>query len=276
MLDIISAIILGAVQGLSEFLPISSSGHLALVQYILGVDTGLVFDTVLHIGTLVAVFTFFWNDIVNIIKGFILSIIDLTESRQLFIDEIRDNKYKRMPWLIIIGTIPVGITGLFLKDYIETIFRGALPIGVFLIITGILLYVSERYPTGDTTSEDISFKQALIVGIGQGCAIFPGLSRSGTTIATGLFSGLNREFAARFSFLLSIPAILGAGVVQIKDIATIDISMSVMLAGFISSVIFGYFAIKVLMKIIEEWSLDVFAYYCWIVGILTIVLTFIL
>ena len=248
MLDILSAIILGAVQGISEFLPISSSGHLVLVPALLGIETGLAFDTILHIGTLVAIFTFFWKDIINLIKGFILSIIDLTEGVDIFKRELYRVPEKRFAWLIIVGTIPTGIMGILLKDAIETIFRGTLFVGTFLLVTAAVLYYSERHSSGQITQKDMSFKQALIVGICQGLAVFPGISRSGSTIASGLCLGLNREYAARYSFLLSIPAVIGAGLIQIKDIATLDASLSVLLAGFISSVIFGYLSIKLLMK----------------------------
>lgn len=276
MLDILSAIILGAVQGISEFLPISSSGHLVLVPALLGVETGLAFDTILHIGTLVAIFTFFWKDIINLIKGFILSIIDLTEGVDIFKRELHRVPEKRFAWLIIVGTIPTGIMGILLKDAIETIFRGTLFVGIFLLVTAAVLYYSERHSSGQITQKDMSFKQALIVGICQGLAVFPGISRSGSTIASGLCLGLNREYAARYSFLLSIPAVIGAGLIQIKDIATLDASLSVLLAGFISSVIFGYLSIKLLMKMIKGWSLDIFAYYCTIIGIITIILSVVL
>ncbi len=273
ILDIISAIILGAVQGLSEFLPISSSGHLALIPHLLGVQTGLEFDTVLHIGTLVAIFSFFWKDIINLIKGFLLSLIDLTEGFDKFKFELQKVPEKRFAWLIIIGTIPTGIMGILLKDLIETIFRGTIFIGFFLIITGLLLYYSERHSSGNITAKDMSFKQSVIIGICQGLAVLPGISRSGSTIASGLCLGLEREYAARYSFLLSVPAVIGAGLIQVKDIATLDIPFMVLLAGFISSVVFGYLAIKLLMKMIKGWSLDIFAYYCWIVGALTLILS---
>lgn len=276
MLDILSAIILGAVQGISEFLPISSSGHLVLVPALLGIETGLAFDTILHIGTLVAIFTFFWKDIINLIKGFILSIIDLTEGVDIFKRELHRVPEKRFAWLIIVGTIPTGIMGILLKDAIETIFRGTLFVGIFLLVTAAVLYYSERHSSGQITQKDMSFKQALIVGICQGLAVFPGISRSGSTIASGLCLGLNREYAARYSFLLSIPAVIGAGLIQINDIATLDASVSVLLAGFISSVIFGYLSIKLLMKMIKGWSLDIFAYYCTIIGIITIILSVVL
>ena len=273
VLDIISAIILGAVQGLSEFLPISSSGHLVIVPHLLGVDTNLAFDTVLHLGTLIAIFSFFWRDIIDLIKGFLLSLIDLSEGFGKFKQCLRDNPSSRFAWLIIIGSIPTALIGLLIKDAVENIFRGTVFVGFFLIVTGLLLYYSERQKHGSITQKNMSFKQSIIVGICQGLAVLPGISRSGSTIASGLCLGLEREYAARYSFLLSLPAVIGAGLIQVKDIATIDVSTTVLLAGFLSSVIFGYLAIKLLMKIIKGWSLDIFAYYCWIIGILTLVLS---
>lgn len=276
MLDIISAIILGAVQGISEFLPISSSGHLVIVPHLLGVETGLAFDVILHVGTLVAIFTFFWKDIINIIKGFIVSIINLTEGFDKFKDGLRRVPEERFAWLILIATIPTGIIGLLFNNVVETIFRGTVFVGLFLIITGIILYYSERHSSGNITEKDMSFKQAITIGICQGIAVLPGISRSGATIASGLCLGLNREYAARYSFLLSVPAVVGAAVFKVKDLATIDATTTVLVAGFLSSVIFGYLSIKLLMKMIEGWSLDIFAYYCWIVGILTFVLSIVL
>lgn len=276
MLDIISAIILGAVQGISEFLPISSSGHLIIVPHLLGVETGLAFDVILHVGTLVAIFTFFWKDIINIIKGFIVSIINLTEGFDKFKDGLRRVPEERFAWLILIATIPTGIIGLLFNNAVETIFRGTVFVGLFLIITGIILYYSERHSSGNITEKDMSFKQAITIGICQGIAVLPGISRSGATIASGLCLGLNREYAARYSFLLSVPAVVGAAVFKVKDLAIIDATTTVLVAGFLSSVIFGYLSIKLLMKMIEGWSLDIFAYYCWIVGILTFVLSIVL
>jgi undecaprenyl-diphosphatase len=276
LLDIISAIILGAVQGISEFLPISSSGHLVIVPHLLGVETGLAFDVILHVGTLVAIFTFFWKDIINIIKGFIVSIINLTEGFDKFKDGLRRVPEERFAWLILIATIPTGIIGLLFNNVVETIFRGTVFVGLFLIITGIILYYSERHSSGNITEKDMSFKQAITIGICQGIAVLPGISRSGATIASGLCLGLNREYAARYSFLLSVPAVVGAAVFKVKDLAIIDATTTVLVAGFLSSVIFGYLSIKLLMKMIEGWSLYIFAYYFWIVVLLTFVLSIVL
>ena len=218
--------------------------------------------------------TFFWKDIINLIKGFVLSIIDLTEGR--FSDCLKENVHAKFAWLIIIGSIPTAIIGLLIKDAVESVFRGTLFVGLFLIVTAALLYYAERHKSGTIEAKEMSFKQSLIIGVFQGLAVLPGISRSGSTIASGLTLGLEREYAARYSFLLSLPAVIGAGLLQIKDITSLDMSMTVLLAGFVSSVIFGYLSIKLLMKMIKGWSLDIFAYYCAIVGVLTAVLSVIL
>ena len=269
-MDILQAIIIGLVQGLTEFLPVSSSAHLIFAQQALGVtDVGLAFDVLLHAGTLVAVVVYFFDDIVNMIKGFLLSLIDLKEGK--FIPEIKKDPYKKLAWLTIIATIPVGIVGVLFNDAIEELFTGLTIPAFLLLITGCLLYVSQRMNSGRIDVRNLSVKEALFMGCGQALAILPGLSRSGTTIAAGLFAGLDKEFAAKFSFILSIPAILGAAVFQLKDLSGGSVEIGACIAGFIVAVISGYLAISVLLKIVREKSLDIFAYYCWIVGIIVLI-----
>jgi undecaprenyl-diphosphatase len=270
-MDIIQAIILGIVQGLTEFLPVSSSAHLVFMTDILGLPQNVAFDTLLHIGTLVAVVGYFWRDLIQIISSFISSLLDIFKGK--FKQGLEETPFKKLSWLIIVGTIPAGIMGILLEKQFEALFNSVLYVGFFLIITGLLLWGAERVKPGEKDVKDVSFKNALVIGIAQGIAIAPGISRSGATIAAGLFSGLNRELAARFSFLLSIPAILGAALVQVKDITTFDASAIVLFAGFISAAIFGYLAIKLLLKIIKERTLMIFAYYCWIVGSVVIILS---
>lgn len=265
-MDILQAIIIGLVQGLTEFLPVSSSAHLIFTQQALGLsDVGLAFDVLLHVGTLVAVVAYFFSDIISMIKGFFLSLIDLKDGK--FMEEVRRDPYKKLAWLTIIATIPVGIVGVLFNDLVESLFTGITVPAFFLLITGCLLYVSQRMNSGGIDLSNITLKEALIMGCGQALAVLPGLSRSGTTIAAGLFSGLDKEFAAKFSFILSIPAILGAGVFQLKDLSGGNVEIEACIAGFIVAVISGYLAISVLLKLIREKSLDIFAYYCWIVGI---------
>ena len=269
-MDIIQAIIIGLVQGLTEFLPVSSSAHLIFAQQALGVaDVGLAFDVLLHVGTLVAVIVYFFNDIVNMIKGFLLSLVDLKNGN--FMGELKKDPYKKLAWLTILATIPIGIVGVLFNDIVESMFMGLTVPAFLLLITGCLLYVSQRMNTGRIDVRNITLKEALIMGCGQALAILPGLSRSGTTIAAGLFAGLDKEFAAKFSFILSIPAILGAAVFQLKDLSGGSIEIGACIAGFVVAVISGYLAISVLLKIVREKSLDIFAYYCWIVGIIVLI-----
>ena len=269
-MDILQAIIIGLVQGLTEFLPVSSSAHLIFTQQALGLsDVGLAFDVLLHVGTLVAVVAYFFQDIINMIKGFFLSLIDLKDGK--FMEEVRRDPYKKLAWLTIIATIPVGIVGVLFNDLVESLFTGITVPAFFLLITGCLLYVSQRMNSGRIDLSNITLKEALLMGCGQALAVMPGLSRSGTTIAAGLFSGLDKEFAAKFSFILSIPAILGAGVFQLKDLSGGNVEIEACIAGFIVAVISGYLAISVLLKLIREKSLDIFAYYCWIVGAVILV-----
>ena len=269
-MDILQAIIIGLVQGLTEFLPVSSSAHLIFTQQALGLsDVGLAFDVLLHVGTLVAVVAYFFSDIISMIKGFFLSLIDLKDGK--FMEEVRRDPYKKLAWLTIIATIPVGIVGVLFNDLVESLFTGITVPAFFLLITGCLLYVSQRMNSGGIDLSNITLKEALIMGCGQALAVMPGLSRSGTTIAAGLFSGLDKEFAAKFSFILSFPAIFGAGVFQLKDLSGGNVEIEACIAGFIVAVISGYLAISVLLKLIREKSLDIFAYYCWIVGAVILV-----
>ncbi len=269
-MDIFQAIIIGLVQGLTEFLPVSSSAHLIFAQQALGVsDVGLAFDVLMHVGTLVAVIVYFFNDIVNMIKGFLLSLVDLKNGN--FMGEIKKDPYKKLAWLTILATIPVGVVGVLFNDMIESMFQGLTIPAFLLLVTGCLLYASQRMNSGRIDVRNVTIKEALIMGCGQALAVLPGLSRSGTTIAAGLFAGLDKEFAAKFSFILSIPAILGAAVFQLKDLSGGSIEIGACIAGFIVAVISGYLAISVLLKIVREKSLDIFAYYCWIVGLIVLI-----
>jgi len=226
-MDIIQAIIMGAVQGLTEFLPISSSAHLVLVPEIIGTQSSLAFDTLLHVGTLVAVIGYFWKDILAMIKAFISSIIDIFGGN--FKEGIKEDPFKRLTWLVVVGTIPAGLMGVLFKSEFESLFSSIAAVSFFLIITGIILWSAEWISDRNREKEikgkeikEVSFTNSLVIGLFQGFAIAPGISRSGSTIAAGLFSGLERKLAARYSFLLSIPAILGAALVQAKDIAGFD------------------------------------------------------
>lgn len=267
-MDIIQAIIIGIVQGLTEFLPVSSSAHLIFAQNALGVESSLAFDVFLHLGSLIAVLWFFRADIIRMIQAFLLSIGDIIQHR--FKEGFYSDPYKRLVWYVIIATIPVGLVGVLFESQVESLFAGALYVpAFFLFVTGTILYLSQRMNSGEVDLSNLSLKESIFMGLGQACAILPGLSRSGTTIAAGLVIGLDKEFAAKFSFILSIPAILGAFIVQLKDIGTItDFNALTVLLGFLAALISGYLAIKWLLELIQKRSLDIFAYYCWIVGII--------
>ncbi|MDR3062660.1 MAG: undecaprenyl-diphosphatase UppP [Methanobrevibacter sp.] len=266
-MDIFQAIIIGIVQGLTEFLPISSSAHLIFIQSLLGVqEAGISFDILLHLGTLFAVVVYYFKDIIAMIKAFFLSIADIFKGK--FVEEFKNNDYKKLAWLVIIGTIPAGLVGYLFNSQIESAFDGLYIPSFFLLITGILLYTSQRINTGNKNIKESGLKETVLVGISQAFALIPGLSRSGTTISTGLFLGLDKEFAAKFSFLLAIPTILGAVILQIDEIgAGLDSNLLAYLIGFLAALISGYLAISVLLKLIKEKSLDIFVYYCWIVGV---------
>ena len=267
-MDIIQGIIIGIVQGLTEFLPVSSSAHLVFIQKLLGVQSSLAFDTFLHLGTLIAVMWFFRYDIYKMLKSWWLSLGDLLQGR--FKEGFYEDPYKRLAWYVILATIPVGLVGVLFEDSVDALFSGALYVpAFFLFVTGTILYLSQRMTSGEINYNTITKKEALFMGLGQACAILPGLSRSGTTIAAGLTIGLDKEFAAKFSFILSIPAILGAFLLQVKDIGSaMDANFLPVFLGFIASIIAGYMAIKWMLDLIQNKSLDIFAFYCWLMGLI--------
>ncbi|SDA54395.1 undecaprenyl-diphosphatase UppP [Methanobrevibacter millerae] len=267
-MNIIQGIIIGIVQGLTEFLPVSSSAHLIFIQNILGVESSLAFDTFLHLGSLLAVLIYFRADIYKMILAWVSSVGDILQHR--FKEGFYSDPYKRLAWYVILATIPVALVGVLFESQVDALFAGALYVpGFFLFVTGTILYLSQRMASGQIDMSHMGWFQSLFMGLGQACAIMPGLSRSGTTIAAGLVIGLDKEFAAKFSFILSIPAIFGAFVLQLKDIG---LSMSgdgaAIILGFVAAFVSGYLAIKWLLDLIQNKSLDIFSYYCWIVGII--------
>lgn len=254
-MTVIQAFILGAVQGLTEFLPVSSSGHLVVFQHLLGLpDTPLAFDVLVHMGTLAAVFVAFWDDIVALLK----------------------KPFSRLTFLIVVGCIPAGLAGVFLGPIFEQAFTSLLVVAVGLLITGAVLMVSEKWALsrpGLKEVEETTYKDVLFIGLLQAVAIFPGISRSGSTIAAGLWAGLDRSFAARFSFLLSIPVILGAGLLQLKDLGTgimAAIPPAAIITGLLSSAIFGYFAIKMVLHLVKKGRLSMFSWYVWGLGLIVL------
>ncbi|PWK15540.1 undecaprenyl-diphosphate phosphatase [Tumebacillus permanentifrigoris] len=249
-MSVLEAIFLGIVQGLTEFLPISSSGHLVLFQRLFGLEEGaLTFDVLLHFGTLVAVFAVFWRDIVAILK----------------------NPFGKFGRLILIGSIPTALIGLVFQDFFDEVFASGATLGVEFIITGVVIWWADHARRGTKQLREMSYGDAILIGTLQGAAILPAISRSGLTIMGALFRGLDREFAAKFSFLMSIPVILGANLLEIKHLVDGEatqagaIGMNEIL-GTLFAAVAGYFAIKYMIRLIVNKGMRMFAWYVWVLG----------
>lgn len=276
-MELLKAIFLGFIQGVAEFLPISSSGHLAIFKNVLGfdTDTGLLFDVLLHLGTLAAVFVVFWKDIWELIKeGFAIigqffkSVSGCMFKKQKW-QPVVTTPYRRFVMMVLVSTIPTGIMGILLEGAINAASATLIVPGILLLINGIQLLISDRLPDGKLTEADAPYGKAAIVGIAQGVATFPGISRSGTTITACLACGFKREFAVKYSFIMSIPAILGALVLELLDFSPEMLSGSDMvnyLAGTLVSAVVGYVCIKTMLVVVRGKKFKYFAYYCFAMG----------
>ena len=266
-MTIFEAIILGLVQGLAEFLPISSSGHLALLQHFFGIEEGdaLTFAIMLHVGTLISVFVVYWRDLVGLIAELGMVFKDIFTGKGPRIDA---NPTRKLGFLIIVATIPTGIIGILLRDVFEMMYGSLVFLGIGFLITGTILFIADRVGSNQDGIKEMKFRSAAFVGICQGFAIWPGISRSGATIFSSLACGLTRESAVKFVFLISIPAILGATLLDVRE--GIDaMSMSVVV-GMAVSAVSGIFAIKTMIKVISNKKLFGFSLYTWALGILVI------
>lgn len=260
-MTVLHAIILGLVQGLAEFLPISSSAHLILVPWLLGwPESGLTFDVALHVGTLVAVTVYFWRDLWSLAKE------GLTHGTRTTMG--------RIGWGIVIGTIPAAIAGLLLEDRVETTFRHPLQIALLLTVMGALLYWADRWGRKQRKLEDVGILDVFLMGLGQAMAIIPGFSRSGTTMTAGLLLGMERDSAARLSFLLGWPAIFGAGILALKDLTLASFTPA-FITGMVVSAISGYAVIAFLMEYLKRGSYLVFAGYRAVLAAVTVLVYFI-
>ena len=274
-MSLLSAIFLGLVQGITEFLPISSSGHLAIAQQLLNSSVGTevpgFFDVLLHLGTLFAVFAAYWEDIKDMVVELFCGVRDLARhSTPTPVPPAR-----RMILLIIVATLPLFVIVPF-EDQIDALSGNLYFVAAALIVTGFLLFLSDRVPKGRKTAKNATLKDAIAVGIGQAIATCPGISRSGTTITVGCLVGYERSFAVRFSFLMSIPAILGANILSLKDAmeTVIWADLPVYLVGVAVAAVSGFACIRLLKMIAAKGKFGAFAYYCWAVGLVTLVLTF--
>ena len=260
-MNIIQAIILGLLQGATEFIPVSSSGHLVLVPWLLGWDSpGLVFDTVVHWGTLVAVLAYFWRDWLTLIRAWLRGLVRW---------DWRDPA-ARLVWLLILGSIPAAVLGFMLEDFFESLFGKPAWVAVFMLVTAALLALGELLGNRTRKMADVGWPDALVIGLAQASAIAPGISRSGATISTGLFRGLERDAAARFSFLLATPIIFGAGMFKLMDLgAMADAAAQIpaLVAGFLAAAVAGYICIWALLRYLQRGSLYPFAIYCACAGV---------
>jgi undecaprenyl-diphosphatase len=249
----IEAFILGMIQGLTEFLPISSTGHLYLGRHLFGLDeAGLFLDTMLHIGTLLAVFVIYKEELLYMIR----------------------KPFSKLTFLLVIGTIPAVVVGLLFEDYFEEISKTGATIGWEFLATGLFLWIADGVKHGYKRMDDITYTDAFVIGTFQAAAIFPAISRSGLTIVGGLLRKLDRETAAYFSFLLSIPAIAGGIVLQSLDLLegkVENISASSLMIGTVSSALFGYIAVRWMINYLKRHSLKGFAMYVWFLGMIVLV-----
>ena len=244
MVDYFQAIVLAVIQGITEWLPISSSGHLAIAQHLFGISPPLFFDISLHLGTLASVVAFFWKDLLGLVHR------------------------KDMLAYLAAASVPTAIIGLALKDFFAGFYSQIWLVGIALLLTGAFLFLTRYSKTG----KPIGLKTALIIGIAQGLAVAPGISRAGSTIGTGMLLGMDREQAAKFSFMLSIPAIIGATLIEGKGIAVDSVEAGPMLLGIAVAAVVGYLSIGFLLDIIKKGNFSMFSYYCFGLGIITIIL----
>ena len=272
-MTILQAIILGIVQGLTEFLPISSSGHLVILPFFLNWNLPeketFIFNVLVQIGTLAAVIFYFRTELMAIISGFF---------KQLFQGKPFATADSRLAWLLIVATIPAGLAGLFLQDLIEQTFASPLFAGIALFITAITMLVAERVNLQIGDMQDITLVEALLMGLMQSLALFPGISRSGATISGGMLRQINRKAAAKFSFLMAIPIMLAAGGLSsyqmLTEVPDLGQFLPMMGIGFLTALIVGYVAIRWLLKFLSKHSLIYFSIYCTLLGLVTILIWF--
>lgn len=291
-MTILQAIFLGIIQGLTEFLPVSSSGHLAIAQNIFEIDTGgsMLFDIMLHVGTLAAVFVAYRKDIVRMIREAICICIDIGANIKIWISNRKNdealrykriihNNYRKFVVLILVSTIPTGVIGYAAKNLVEAASATLIVPGVCLLLTGVLLVVADFTEDGKKIPRDVSYTNGFFIGIAQGISTLPGLSRSGTTITACLVSGFDKRFAVKYSFLMAVPAVLGASVLEIKDAVAEEITGNLVLCCVIGAVVaglVGYVCIKVMLSIVRKKKFKGFAIYCLVLGVAAIAAHFIL
>lgn len=272
------SVLMGVLQGVAEFLPISSSGHLALFQHFFGVEnyeeTQMFFTVLLHLGTLISVCVYYWRDVIDMIREFFLGIRDLTVRRG---GSAPPPPTRRLVMMIIVATLPLFAI-LPVKGLVEDAMSNVTFVSVALLATGFILFFSDRMARGRKNARNATVADALLVGCAQAVGTLPGISRSGITISAGLLRGFDRTFAVRFSFLMSLPAVLGANILSLKDAleAGVDLEMlPIYLVGMVVSGVVGYFAIRLVNLLADKGKFGNFAYYCWVVGLGSLIASFV-
>lgn len=278
-MTLLEAVLLGILQGLTEFLPVSSSGHLVLAQTFLGLKEPLVFfDVMLHVGTLAAVLVVYRDAIWKLTIGGLSTLTDIQFWRKpkSTFNASTDLKFV---WLILLGSIPTGVIAVLFKTELESFFHEVRLVSVMLILTGVILQLprlrKQEADSADDSTEKLRAWHAPLIGIAQGCAITPGISRSGTTISLALFLGIPAKTAAEYSFLLSIPAILGAVVLKIRDIGETTIPFYIVAAGTLAAFIVGYIALRFLLVVLNRGKFSLFSYYCIALGLVSLLIALI-
>lgn len=272
-MTLFQSILLGIIQGLTEFLPVSSSAHLVITPYILGwnipEESAFIFDVLVQMGTLIAVIVYFWRDLVTILKAFILGILH----RQPFSDH-----QSRLGWLLILATLPAVLAGVLLKDIVEQAFSSPIATAIFLIVTAGFLVMAERLGKKIRHFEQLGWLDGLVIGLFQALSLFPGVSRSGSTITGGMLRGFDRKGAARFSFLMSVPVMLGAGGLAVLDLLQLPdfgAQIPTVLVGFFAALIVGYLSIRWLLGYLTRHSFYGFAAYCLAAAAITLLVVLI-
>lgn len=268
-MDLVEAAVLGVVQGATEYLPVSSSGHLVLVPYVLGWEKApFVFDVLVQMGTLLGVIIYYWKDLLEVARAMIKGVVE----RDPF-----GSQEARYGWLVGLATIPAAVAGVLVADVVEDAFSSARATMGFLLVTAVAMVLGERFGSRKRTGEDLTVKDAIVVGCAQAFALFPGVSRSGSTIAAGMLIGMDRPGAARFSFLMSIPIMVGAGVLASRklfaDPAVLAEHGAGIAVGFVTAAISGYIVIRWFLAFLRVRSLYWFAAYCALVGVAGLALT---
>lgn len=294
-MNLLESIIMGLIQGLTEFLPVSSSGHLAIFKQLFGMeDAGIAFDVLLHVGTLIAVFVAFRKDIWELIVNAVGILADvcrnigiwfsnfskrklITEKKKKYI-KVVSTPYRRFVMLVLVTTIPTGIMGVVFNDVIENASTALIIPGICLLITGVLLLIADNTKAGSKDENTVSYRNAFGIGICQGFATLPGISRSGTTITACLVSRIDKTFAVKYSFIMSIPVILGAAVLKIPELGAESNSAGSIvnyIIGMLVAAAVGYVCIKTMLNVVKKQKFKYFAYYCFIVGTIAIAAFFI-